>query len=86
MTAKKPQRIQYHVMYSKERPVWIVTCDGEDIDEWMRKENAVRAACDIARKTWTFEGIPTQVKIHRKRGNTIQDERTFGNDPYPPKG
>ncbi|EHU4917199.1 DUF2188 domain-containing protein [Vibrio vulnificus] len=35
---------------------------------------------DIAKRN-----IPSQLTIKKKDGQ-IEDERTYGNDPYPPKG
>jgi hypothetical protein len=52
---------------------------------WIRhsatKEPLVDAAPGIARAV----GGPAQLRIKREDG-TIQDERTYGQDPYPPKG
>lgn len=44
------------------------------------KQEAVDAAVNRAKS-----GPPSQVKIHKKDG-TIQSERTYGQDPHPPKG
>jgi hypothetical protein len=41
---------------------------------------AIRHAAEVARKA-----KPSQLIIRRRDG-TIQDERTYGADPYPPKG
>lgn len=45
------------------------------------KEEVVQRAAEIARN----QSGDTQVVIHKSDG-TIQSERTYGNDPYPPKG
>ena len=44
------------------------------------KEEAVRKTIEIAKKQQD-----SQVIIHKQDGK-IQEERTYGNDPHPPKG
>lgn len=44
------------------------------------KEEAVRMTIEIAKKQQD-----SQVIIHKQDGK-IQEERTYGNDPHPPKG
>jgi len=44
------------------------------------KDEAIAAAIEIARNQ-----KPSQIVIHRRDG-TIQEERTYGKDPYPPEG
>jgi uncharacterized protein YdaT len=65
-----------------------------DDGQWkVKKENAQRAssvhdtkeeAVNQAREQ-AKQGKPSQVVIHKK-DNTIQEERTYGSDPYPPEG
>ena len=43
------------------------------------KEQAIREAREIARRE---DG---RIVIHRENG-TIQEERSYGNDPFPPRG
>jgi len=45
-----------------------------------KKEDAVAATIELAKKN-----LPSSVRIHKLDG-TIEDERTFMNDPYPPQG
>jgi len=45
-----------------------------------KKEEAVAATIELAKRN-----MPSSVRIHKLDG-TIEDERTFMNDPYPPKG
>ncbi|MBN8612106.1 MAG: DUF2188 domain-containing protein [Deltaproteobacteria bacterium] len=42
--------------------------------------HAVDAGVEVARNNQ-----PSQLVIHKGDG-TIEEERTYGNDPYPPKG
>jgi hypothetical protein len=75
-----PKRERYHV-----------TPDG---DKWkVQKEGAQRAvkifdnkedAVDFGIKTARNQPLG-QLKIHKKDG-TIQEERTYGKDPFPPRG
>lgn len=45
-----------------------------------RKKDAVPYGMKVARKA-----VPSSLVIH-KRDGTIQEERTYGNDPFPPRG
>jgi uncharacterized protein YdaT len=74
-----------------KRTVFHVT---HDHDQWkVKKENSQRATSvhdtkDDAVKQATEQAKQkdlSQVIIHKK-DNTIQEERTYGKDPYPPKG
>jgi hypothetical protein len=44
------------------------------------KDDAITAGVKVAKANQ-----PSSLKICRKDG-TIEDERTYGNDPYPPRG
>lgn len=78
---KKPQRTVFHVATHEGK--WVVRRerrpDGE-YDAFETKDEAVERARRIAR-----EEIPSQVKVHRTDG-TIEDEFTYGDDPFPPRG
>jgi hypothetical protein len=74
-----------------KRTVFHVTHDN---DQWkVKKENSQRASSvhdskDDAVKQAIEQAKQnnlSQVVIHKK-DNTIQEERTYGKDPYPPKG
>jgi uncharacterized protein YdaT len=65
-----------------------------DNGQWkVKKENAQRASSvHDTKKEAVDQAIeqakqkkPSQVIIHKK-DNTIQEERTYGNDPHPPDG
>lgn len=49
------------------------------------KEDAVKKATTRARQEHEEKGQLGQVVI-RKQDGTIQEERTYGKDPHPPKG
>jgi len=44
------------------------------------KDDAVAKTIELAKKN-----LPSSVRIHKMDG-TIEDERTFMDDPFPPKG
>ncbi|MEE8639006.1 MAG: DUF2188 domain-containing protein [bacterium] len=74
------KRKQYHVTPVKKGG-WRVTETGKARGfNFETKPPAVKKAVALAKKN-----RPSQVKI-RKRNGRIQDERTYGQDPYPPKG
>jgi hypothetical protein len=60
---------------------WKVETGGTTVRLYDTKEPAIDEA---VRRAKAHEG-DAQVVIRRKDG-TIQDERTYGHDPYPPKG
>jgi len=74
-----------------KRKVFHVVPDG---DSWkVKSEGSKRAvktfddkkdAVDFGREIAKNQPLG-QLKIHKKDG-TIQEERTYGKDPYPPKG
>lgn len=83
----------------KARRVFDVMPDGQD---WIVRERAPRSDtyADIVRRSGRFDrkqeavaygmkvarkAIPSSLVIHKKDGE-IQEERTYGNDPHPPKG
>ena len=74
------QRFVTHVFKRGEE--WIVRTAGatQPISTHPTKGEAVRAAVSMA-----HENEPSQVKIHKEDG-TFEEERTFGDDPFPPKG
>jgi hypothetical protein len=74
------RRKVYHVIpdgYS-----WKVKSEGSKraVKTFDHKKNAVDFGREIAKNQPL-----AQVKIHKKDG-TIQEERTYRKDPYPPKG
>ena len=59
---------------------WAVTTGGRTLSTFVTKSDAITAGVTVARANQ-----PSQLLIHRANG-TIEDERTYGNDPYPPRG
>lgn len=74
-------RTKYHI--TKVDDGWKIKKEGGEraSAKTGTKEEAVQEARRIARNV---DG-PSQVIIHKADGK-IQEERTYGNDPYPPKG
>jgi hypothetical protein len=75
-------RIVFRVLPDRGR--WKVTRNSEFDASFDTKEPAVDYATERARTAYA-EGSPSQVIIARADG-TIEDERTYGEDPYPPRG
>lgn len=59
---------------------WAVKHNGNTLSTHVLKSTAVDAGVKVARAN-----APSQLFIHRADG-TIEDERTYGSDPYPPPG
>lgn len=75
-------RSKYWVVWNDDSEQWQVKRTGNDtaIKNFDNKELAVSFGVDIAKRN-----KPSQLIIKRKDG-TIEDERTYEDDPYPPKG
>lgn len=71
-------RKRYDVIPSRSN--WAVTTSGSTLSTHVTKGDAITAAVTVARANQ-----PSQLLIHRADG-TIEDERTYGDDPYPPRG
>lgn len=59
---------------------WAVTHNSQTLSTHVLKTAAVDAGVKVAKAN-----VPSQLFIYRADG-TIEDERTYGNDPYPPPG
>lgn len=59
---------------------WHVTHLGRTLSTHVLKSTAIDAGVAVARRN-----APSQLVIHRADG-TFEDERTYGNDPFPPRG
>lgn len=59
---------------------WAVKHNGQVLSTHTTKEAAVQAGVQVAKANQ-----PSQLVIHRANG-TIEDERTYGDDPFPPRG
>lgn len=71
-------RKQYHVSPSGHQ--WKLTHQGATLATFDTKSRAVDEGVVVA-----YGNMPSQLLIHRADG-TIEDERTYGSDPYPPRG
>lgn len=49
------------------------------------KDKSLDAARGAGRINWEQNGIPSGVRVQRGDG-TWQDEMTYGQDPFPPRG
>lgn len=59
---------------------WKVTHEGRTLSRHYLKTAAVDAGVKVAKAN-----IPSSLRIMRQNG-TIEDERTYGADPFPPPG
>lgn len=75
-------RNKYWVVWTSSVEKWQVKKTGASVAlrNFDTKDPAVSYGVTVARKN-----EPSQLIIKRKDG-TIEDERTYGNDPYPPRG
>lgn len=75
-------RSVYHVVHNSDKEVWQIKKEGSStaIKNCNTKSEAIDYAVGLAKNN-----EPSQVKIHKKDG-TIESERTYGDDPYPPVG
>ena len=75
-------RNKYWVVWNNASGQWQVKKTGNDgaIKNFDGKSEAISYGVDIARRN-----TPSQLIIKKKDG-TIEDERTYENDPYPPRG
>lgn len=69
-------------MHNSDKEVWQVKKEGSStaIKNCDTKNEAIDYAVELAKNN-----KPSQVKIHKKDG-TIESERTYGDDPCPPRG
>ncbi len=76
------KRQTFDVQPAKGRPGWDVVREGsgKPLSHHRTKDPAIDSAVAKAKRADLGE-----VRIKRLDG-TIQDERTYGRDPYPPKG
>lgn len=73
-----PTRKQYWVQYLDDR--WKVRHHGVTQSSHEFKADAVDAGVKLAK-----DNAPSELIICHKDG-TIEDKRTYGNDPFPPAG
>jgi hypothetical protein len=80
MTTLTKKRVAIHVVPADDQ--WLVKIESNKKGEarYATKTEAVSVAVEMAKRS-----KPSQVKIH-KRDASFQEERTYGDDPFPPKG
>ncbi|WP_311208432.1 MULTISPECIES: DUF2188 domain-containing protein [unclassified Aeromicrobium] len=71
-------RARYDVVYKAS--TWRVAHRGQTLSTHALKDPAITAGVRAA-----TNNHPSQLIVHRMDG-TIEDERTYGNDPFPPRG
>jgi len=77
-------RFYYYVVVSGQR--WEVKFDGQrELFLYDTQAAAIEAAAGAARTTNQNAGTPTGVRIQGANGQW-RDERSYGDDPFPPRG
>lgn len=71
-------RAQFHVVPDGDR--WKVEHQGRKLSDHETQQQAIRAARGQARTS-----RPSQLLIHDQNGQ-VEDESTYDNDPFPPRG
>lgn len=71
-------RAQFHVVSAGNR--WKVEHDGRTVSEHQAQEEAIRAARKEAQAKQ-----PSQLLVHGRDGQ-IEEESTYQDDPFPPRG
>ena len=75
-------RSKYWVVWNNAIDEWQVKKTGNEsaIKNFTTKDPAISYAVDLAKRN-----KPSQLFIKNKNGQIV-DERTYENDPYPPRG
>ena len=83
MTRKRKlqKRTQYHIV---PQPSWLLFRNGKIVGRFDNKQGALYCAVRNARAMFRA-GKFASIRIHNRKGR-ITNERTYGRDPYPPKG
>jgi hypothetical protein len=68
-----------HTVPAPDQPRWWNKVDGKIVSRHLRKEDAVEAGREIARK------LGVEHTIHRTDG-VITEKNSYGNDSFPPTG
>lgn len=75
-------RITYRVL--EDKGVWWIRRDKEPVADFRTKKGATMAATRLA-QALHGEGRDVQLWVHHEDG-TIERDRTFGHDLFPPRG
>ncbi len=79
-------RTYYYVVNSGNQ--WEIKFDGQENGTryvYATQADAINAAAAAANTNFTQNGRPSGVRIQGQNGQW-RDERTYGNDPHPPRG
>lgn len=76
-------RFYYYVVLADG--VWHVKAEGHSVGTFRTQSDAIATATQRARGLWEQQRRPSGVRIQGRDG-LWQDERTYGNDPFPPPG
>jgi hypothetical protein len=76
-----PKQADVHVVYAKDRKVWRVEVTGNkrESGSHVTKQPAVVHARKLARQN------KSELVVHKQDGK-IGERRSYGNDPFPPRG
>lgn len=78
------KRFYYYVV--KQGDAWVVRWDHDPREfNFSSKDQALAAAISAARANWEQSKLHSGVKIQTGQ-DEWEEERTFGDDPYPPIG
>ena len=81
MATTQKARAVFHVMMHEGK--WVVKREqapSGEFDAFETKDEAIERA-----RTKAHRSLPSQVIVHRADG-TFEQEFTYGDDPYPPRG
>ena len=78
-------RFYYYVLQHPRG--WEIRMEGHPPGSFVAttKQEAVSAAAAAANENWTKNKSPSGVRVQLQNGQW-QEERTYGNDPFPPRG
>lgn len=82
----KTKRTVFHVVYDRERKLWVAKVRGVVVDVDSRKIAVTHRTHRMARIIWRYNvDSQSQIIIHTRDGK-IAKEYTYGNDPKRSKG
>jgi hypothetical protein len=76
-------RFYYYVVLSGG--LWVLRAGDQVVANFSTQAEAVAEGARRARALWEQQSRPSGLRIQGRDG-LWQDERTYGNDPYPPRG
>lgn len=79
------KRLQFTIAWSRSRGQWLVSRDGAELGSDRIKSTVVDVWADALDQAWLFLAVESELTIKRKDGS-IQDKRTYGEDPRRTRG